>query len=812
MGPLMPAAPDPDQTPRAGPTAWFRRHWHGVCLVGVLVIAYFPLFLGRIVFRRDPAHWTFPARFLTRQQVLAGQSPAWDPRQGLGFPTTADPLYGFFYPPNWLYLLPDTARVVSFDAFLHLVWGGLGVLALAGRLGAGRTASLVGGLAWALSGYVTGMWTAGLLLQAMSFIPWVGLAGLTLARRAASNAPATWAARGRAAVIAALPLAAMLLQGEVFIATMAVGFGLAVAAIEALAAYRAGRAGDDAPGAAPPPPVKARTWLGRFAVTGGLALALAIGVGAVNWVPVRAAAVETARARPLSRQDAEVWSTHPLRLLEAAAPGALGHPAFHYPGARWVGDPAQDLEVLAPGLYLGATVLALAALALGRGRLRALLLLVVAVFSFLVAMGRFAPVHAVVRLLVPPLAYMRYPEKYLGLTVTAVALLAALGVDRVLASDRRRWSRVVVFVAGFVALAAASAWFPPALRPTVQGAAIAAAVLTLALLAMVALPRRARGRWLGPGLTAVVAVDLFVFSVSSLQDFASADLPYREPPAARRIAAETQGQVAPVRVMRSPDVGSSVGRQMRFGSIEEYESQFQLTLMENLAHIHGLASVPGYDVGVPRSWQDLWAAAAKVDLGRALRLAGVQYTVMPPAAGARLADAVLDPVMDPLPGARLFRVKAPLPRVFLAGRAEPAAAAPDVARLLSDEVLSGAVALVAGEVPAGLAQAPPGPAGTCVFRAFQPARLLVSCQAERPGVVVLAEQYAAGWRATVDGRPAPLLRVNHVMRAVAVEAGAREIVMTYSPPGWRSGLIVSLLAVAVALGLALAGRARPGRS
>jgi len=55
-----------------------------------------------------------------------------------------------------------------------------------------------------------------------------------------------------------------------------------------------------------------------------------------------------------------------------------------------------------------------------------------------------------------------------------------------------------------------------------------------------------------------------------------------------------------------------------------------------------------------------------------------------------------------------------------------------------------------------------------------------------PGVVVLNEAWDPGWRAYVDGAPAPVLRVNMLHRAVVVPAGAHEVEFDYAPPGVRA--------------------------
>ncbi|MCC7104279.1 MAG: YfhO family protein, partial [Chloroflexi bacterium] len=95
------------------------------------------------------------------------------------------------------------------------------------------------------------------------------------------------------------------------------------------------------------------------------------------------------------------------------------------------------------------------------------------------------------------------------------------------------------------------------------------------------------------------------------------------------------------------------------------------------------------------------------------------------------------------------------------------------------------------------------PAGAAVVRDYQTERVTLDVLARRPGYAVLADRYEAGWRAWVDGREQPILRANAVLRAVAVDPGAHQIVMVYQPPELRYGLLITLgSALSVLLGAA----------
>jgi uncharacterized membrane protein YfhO len=61
--------------------------------------------------------------------------------------------------------------------------------------------------------------------------------------------------------------------------------------------------------------------------------------------------------------------------------------------------------------------------------------------------------------------------------------------------------------------------------------------------------------------------------------------------------------------------------------------------------------------------------------------------------------------------------------------------------------------------------------------------------------LVLSEVDYPGWRATVDGGPAQLLRADYVLRALCVPAGEHRVELVYDPPLLKIGLGVTGLAL-----------------
>jgi len=97
--------------------------------------------------------------------------------------------------------------------------------------------------------------------------------------------------------------------------------------------------------------------------------------------------------------------------------------------------------------------------------------------------------------------------------------------------------------------------------------------------------------------------------------------------------------------------------------------------------------------------------------------------------------------------------------------------------------------------------------GTAQIVAEQPCAITVAADMATSGLLVLADQWAAGWTADVDGQPNEIIRTNHALKGVVLPAGKHTIVFRYDPPGLRAGLLCMALACAVLL-IGVAGAMR----
>jgi hypothetical protein len=167
-------------------------------------------------------------------------------------------------------------------------------------------------------------------------------------------------------------------------------------------------------------------------------------------------------------------------------------------------------------------------------------------------------------------------------------------------------------------------------------------------------------------------------------------------------------------------------------------------------------------------------------------------------------------VVEPVEYLRLARYRASVPRIRLvydiagaADRDKALTALPSAAFDPVNAVLVEGVATARSALPASIVK----------VLVDEPERIVLHVDAEAPGVILVSDRFAAGWRSTVDGRPEEILRANALFRANRVSPGEHEVELHYSPD-WQLGVGLSgatLLTILGAVDALQGGRPRDER-
>jgi hypothetical protein len=654
----------------------------------------------------------------------------------LGRPFLADIETAAFYPPNLLYLILEPHLCLALLLIAHTALLLWGWVRLGLHLGMDAAAAWLGGLVFVGSGAVVGTIHKGLVPYGDA-IAWTPLLFLLAARLQDG-----WSAR-RAADLA-LGLGLQVLCGHPQMAWLTwFTLGLFLAA--------RGLGG----------PVF-RSWRPLAAGTSGFALTLAGGLAlaAVQLLPFLELVGQGNRSSP----SIPFASSGALEWLQWAS---LFVPA----GA----DP--PLAFSRASFYIGSllTVAGLAGLTrLGDRNRRGLAL--VAVVGVLYSLGQGTPLFGVLYRIVPGLSSFRFPGR-IGVMVTLVLLVSA----GLFLSERatRRSGLVACAAFGVLVVLAIARWQPELPVEGPPGSRVArlglAAVGAALLVSWHSRASRGPGRtWVMGGMATVVLAEIALTSVAH-RPFRVGAGPF---PGERAVAAVLQ------------DAGL-----LRAGAPPPRVMAPYPLIRDDSGMLYGFSNPSGY---VALTLGSVW-----IYLHESLGLAApVEVNTFP-------SPEIYD--FGPFPyrsaslvlgydraASRMVRNPDPDPRAYVAQTVEVVADVHEaVARLRAGQDREHATLLAP---IAGWQSSPPAarPARAEIV-AFAPERIVIDVDSARPGLLVVAEAWYPGWRATVNGRGAACLQANGWMRGVAVPAGRSEVVLSFRSRYLPLGAAISLGSLALCL-------------
>jgi hypothetical protein len=725
--------------------------------------------------------------FAAQTMKATGAFPQWDPYIFGGMPYVAAMHGDIFYPTFLLRLIMPTDVAMTWGMILHFFLCGLATywfLRLACRFA--FFPALIGGVAYMMGGFVSSLPSAGhdgkifvsaLLPVALLVLTWCMRDGKRWA----------WGAFSIIVGLALLTPHPQLLQ-YLLLTCGAWALFLAFGGVGA-------------------EKLALRAALQRL----GLAFASVVvgaAIGAIQYLPVREYVAWSPRAPGFDYRTATSFSFPIEELINTYLPQFSGI-LDNYWGRNSIHFHSE---------YIGVAVLILAFAAFGGGwagaRKRLFWFWIGAgIVSLLWALGGSTPFFQLIYVLVPGTKFFRAPSTIFYITTFAVAVMAALGTERLLAgrfSTRYVYGWLIggtavalfALVGGFTPLSLGIA-VSPELADRIDANAADVKVGALRSLLFVALTcgtmilvmrKKIVPQLAGWALVGLVVVDLW--SIERLYwEFSS--------PASSLYATDVTVEFLrklsqPVRVLAIPVQG-----------LPMVDSDPNL-VWDGLM-VHGIRNTCGYHgnaIGryLPNCSRDELANPTMWALTNTEFILANTDTIGGP--GIR---RVVGPVKDAagsmvslfqLPGEHEFAWVAPAIIKY------PDAAVVDAFKTPNFPVHSVAIFDSASTVEAAkITTLPPPLPSTPHVDLYTPGHIVISLGTPAPkgAALVASENFYPGWQAMVDGKPVTAERADLTLIGVPLPEGAKKVELTFSSKAYEEGKTITLVALGISLLAALAG-------
>lgn len=139
-----------------------------ILFFGERLIPFNNRFIGGI----DVSLFFFWERGFVKEEILSGSAPLWNPYTGGGVPFFPSQL---FYPLTFIYVVLPLPWAFNADILIHLYIAAIGMYCLVSLLSGSKSAGIVTGVVYCLSGYMLDRIMAGhiVYLYSAAYLPWI---------------------------------------------------------------------------------------------------------------------------------------------------------------------------------------------------------------------------------------------------------------------------------------------------------------------------------------------------------------------------------------------------------------------------------------------------------------------------------------------------------------------------------------------------------------------------------------------------------------------------------------------------------------
>jgi len=724
------------------------------------------------IFTSDLMNDAFPMRFYLGELLKSAQTPLWIPHVYGGFPLLARSEAGVAYPINLLLfgLLPPYTAL-NLVILLTLIIAGVAMYFYLREIDAGYIGSVVGGIAFGLSGYLLSHLKH---LSNVNAACWFPLGVFFIERAIRRKSPRYLLGVGLVFGLQNLAgHAQVAYYSGVFYVLYFVfrfiheGLPLRVAGARAVA-----QTAETKPNTAR---TLRRLFTSRPSIMFVVSMILGSVLASVQLLPTYELVSLSQRAGGVTFAYASNYAYDPNNLLMFFYPyvnGDIGAGTYTGQSIFW-----EDYG------YVGVTTLALAffgAVSLRRNwhvRFHVVAFATAIVF----VLGPATPLYGLVFHTIPGMSYFRFPTRFLLIADFSLIVLGVLGLKRLsekLAADRAKKvgaeERLSIF--DFV--------------------------------------RRSKAAKIELAVLALVVGDLWYFQIrqNPIVDLKA----WADPPStATALSADTS-------LFRIYVVGGNESHKLAFARARGWEGDLrpyidQRLFLQPCTNVqYGFSTPDGYQNFTPNYVVDLWGdhsrggaifstATVKADsfvpgqsFFKIMNLANVKYLLsLWPVAHRGMLKQVRNhgPV-------EVYENPHLLSRAYLVNSVRRARDVGDAQRIMLSEGFnpSKEVVLMEPTPPLGGHEFS---AGGATIVTYEPNSVVVAAKTEEEAILVLADTYYPGWNAYVDDRETHIYQANLVYRAVVVPPGDHTIRFRFEPDSARDGLYLSAFGIIAFLALAM---------
>ena len=780
----------------------FKQNWPVFLLVGLTVLFLGDIwFAGRMLLLRDFFWNDEPNRALLGTYLRSGTFPLWSSAWQCGEPNAAQPCYGTFYPPNWIFILPQVEWAIRLWWTFHLAVAAVAAYALARYWRLAVAPALFAAIGFAFSTYVVA-WIE--FAHGFCCMPWMPLVLLFVSRiidrTAQESQEKGWAVlrKNAGSILALAAVLALQVLADVeyvyYSSLLVAGYGIAK-----------------------------WVWLRNLRVVGvsalllGIAGLLALGLAMPQLILTLELVGQSVREGEV---DAflHIGSSHPRNWLSLLLPYLYGRPG--YPAAYWA---PKVYEFALGTCYVG--ILPLISLFFcglwpknqpaGERRFLIWFCITAVVAGLVMSAGQYTPVYPFLHHWLPGLGHLRFPTKFYLYVALALPLLGAFGFQALLenggrkspAAERLWWITVGcfgVFIFGYLLCLFDGRFLPwlmahPGTPSAEQVSAVLfdytlAVVLSVAGLILFGMLAFGRGRsqWVQAGIVAVAFANMCVIS---------------------RQAHSTGPEGVYTR--RPEELIKTIGKDPRYRFLSNYHSAQQ--------YIYGDSRVEAYDWArntggsnhvLLEGIQDV--ATGCTVLGRYQQFFDILKSA-PPQVSNKIADMMAlryvtggEPFEQILwgnasPDVRLFDRSDCPPRALVVSQWKFVAEDDNMLKTILNDSFDPRKEAVLAPLPGEPATQPSGAdeTGGGEVRSLADHTDSTSMEVSSKGrsLLVLSDTWYPGWIATVDGVQRPIFRANYLFRGVFLEPGTHRVEFAYKPVRFTVGVWIFAFAATACAGL-----------